>query len=64
MVSLLLMVDRKSDSYDTIFVIIDCLIKMVYYKSIKIMIDIAGLAKVIFNMIVRYYSLPESIISN
>ncbi len=35
---------------------------MVYYKSIKIMIDIPSLAEVIINMAVHHYRVLESII--
>ena len=37
---------------------------MIYYKMVKILIDVSGLVKVIINIIVRYYGLPESIIIN
>ena len=37
---------------------------MVHYKPVKITIDVSGLAKVIINVIVRYYSLFDSIITN
>lgn len=33
-ISLLLLVDRKGDSYDRIFIIVNRLIKMVYYKVV------------------------------
>lgn len=37
---------------------------MVYYKVIRITIDILELAKVIIDVIVRYYGILESIISD
>ena len=37
---------------------------MVYYEPIKLTIDIPELAKVIFNVIIQYYSLFNLIISN
>lgn len=45
-----------------ILVVIDCLIKMIYYKLIIIIIDVASLAKVIISQMIRYYDLLESII--
>ena len=39
------------------------LIKIVYFKLIKAIIDILGLTKVIFNIIIKYYSLLNLIIS-
>lgn len=35
-----------------------------YYKPVKNIIDVVGLAKIIINVVVIYYDLPESIISN
>lgn len=37
---------------------------MVYYKPVKITIDTSSLAGVIINKVVRYYSLPDSIMTN
>lgn len=54
----------KSDSYNAMFVIIDLLIKMVYYELVKITIDTTGLIKVIINMIVKYHNLFKSIIGD
>ncbi len=52
----------KSDSYDSILVIIDQLTKIVYYELVKITIDAPGLAEVIINVIVCHHRVPESII--
>ena len=54
--------DWKGKSYDSILVIIDRLTMMVYYKSVKITIDVLGIAKVIINVVVQYYGLPDFII--
>ena len=61
---LLLSANWKSNNYDTILVIADCLTKMVYYKSVKITIDALGLAEVIIDMMVQYHDLPNCIISD
>ena len=37
---------------------------MMYYKLVKITIDAPGLAKVIIDIVVEYYSLPDSIITD
>ena len=37
---------------------------MVYYKLVKISINALGLAKVIINVVVWHYSLPDSIVTN
>ena len=52
----------KRDSYNSILVIIDRLTKMVYYKLIKITINTPRLVKVIINVVVRHYALPNSIV--
>lgn len=60
----LFLVDRKSNSYNAILVIVDCLIKMIYYKPVKIIINTVRFAKVIINIVVRHHGFLESIISN
>ena len=59
---LLLSTDWKRDSYNFILVIVDRLIKMVYYKLVKITIDTPGLTKVIINMVMRHNGLLNSIV--
>ena len=58
----ILIMDLKSESYDSDFVIIDQFTKMVYYKLVKIMIDVLSLAEVIINIIIRHYGLFNFII--
>ena len=60
--SFLILVNKKSDSYDLILVIIHQLIKMIYYKPIKVTIDVLSLVKVIINMVLCYFRVLESII--
>ncbi len=62
--SLPISVNWKGDSYDLILVIIDRLTKMIYYKPVKVIINIPGLAKMIINMVVRHYSVPKSIVTD
>ena len=52
----------KDDSYKLILVIINRLTKMVYYKLIKVTIDVPGLAKVIISVIVCHHKISESIV--
>ena len=54
----------KSETYNSILVIIDRLTKMVNYEPVKVTIDTISLAKVIIDMVVWHYSLLESIVSN
>ena len=51
--------DWKGDNYDSILVIIDRLMKMVYFERVKVTINAPGLAEVIINIVVRYHSLPD-----
>ncbi len=44
--------------------IIGCWTKIVYYKSVKVTIDIPELAKVIINMVVYHYGIFESIVTD
>ena len=54
----------KRENYDSILVIIDWLIKIVYYELVKIIIDTSGLAIVILDVIIWYYGLPDLIMTN
>ena len=56
--------DWKSDSYNSILVIVDRLTKMVHYEPVKVTIDAPGLAEVIIDVVVRHHGLPDSIISD
>ena len=42
--------------------IVDRLTKIIYYKLIKVTIDVLDLAKVIIDMVIRYYGVLKSII--
>ncbi len=54
----------KGKTYDSILVIVHRLTKMVYYKPVKVTINVPSLADVIIKAVVQYHSLPDSIISN
>ena len=56
--------DWKGNSYNSVFVIVDQLTKMVHYKPVKIIIDALGLAKDIIDMVVLYHGLPNSIMTD
>ncbi len=56
--------DWKSDSYNSILVIIDPLTKMVHYVPVKVTIDVSGLAEVIIDMVVCHHWVPESIVTD
>ena len=59
-----LFADWKSDSYDSILVIVNRLTKMVHYKPVKVTIDAPGLAEVIIDVVVRHHGLPDSIVTD
>lgn len=59
-----ILIDWKRNSYNAIFVIVNCLTKMIYYKPVKTTIDAAALEKIMINMIERYYEFSKSIISD
>ena len=54
--------DWKSDSYNSILVIIDQFTKMIYYVSVKVTIDTPSLAEVIINGVMRHHGVSKSII--
>ncbi len=54
----------KGDTYNSILVIVDRLTKMAHYEPVKVNIDAFGLTEVILDVVVRYYGLPNSIMSD
>lgn len=48
--------------FDLILVIVERLTKMVYYKSVLIILNVKQLAEVLIDAISKYHSLPDSII--
>ena len=62
--SFLISADWKSNSYSLILVIVDQLIKMVYYIPVKVTINAPSLAKVIINVVVHHHGVPESIVTD
>ena len=54
----------KRDSYNFVLVIVNWLIKMIYYKPVKITINTPYLAKVIINMVIQHHGLQDLIVFN
>lgn len=54
----------KDETYNFILVIIDSLMKMVYYELINVTFNAPKLNKVIFNVVVWYHGLPNLIAIN
>lgn len=63
-IGVLVFINQNNKSYNSIFVIINWFIKMVYYRSVKVTINVFALAKLIINIGIRYYDLLDSIIIN
>lgn len=62
--SLFISTNWKENSYDSNLIIVDWLIKIVYYKLVKIIIDVLGLAEVIIDIVVWHHSLSNSIVTD
>ena len=52
------------NSYDSTLLIVDRLMKMVYYELVKITINAIGLVEVIINVVVRHHGLTDPIGTN
>lgn len=63
-IRLLIIRDKKGENYDLIFIIIKWLIKIIYYKPVKITINTLSFIKFIINLMIRHYSLLNLIIIN
>ena len=62
--SLFILIDWKGDSYNFILIIIDRLTNMVYYKPVKITIDIPSLVEIIIDVVIWHHGLPNSIMTS
>lgn len=62
-IGLPILIDWKRYNYDAILIIVDRFLRMVDYKPVKITINAAGLAKVIIDIVVKYYGFHMSIVS-
>ena len=56
--------DWRGNGYDLILLIVDWLMKMVYYELVQTTIIVLALAEVILNVVVRCYGLLNSIVSD
>ena len=63
-IALPILVNKKSNSYNLILVKFEHLTKMIYYKPIKVTINILALAKIIIDMVICYHGIFESIVIN
>ncbi len=61
---LLVSTNWKDETYNSILVIVDWLMKLIYYKLVKITIDASSLAKGIIEAVVWHHGLSDSIVSN
>ena len=59
-----ILTDWKGDNNNSIRVIVNWLIKIVYYKPVKVTIDASSFAEVIIDVVVRYYGFLDSIVTN
>ena len=64
MTNFLISANLKNNNYYSILVIVDLLIKIIYYKPVKVTIETLDLAKVIINMIIYPHKVLESIVIN
>lgn len=63
-IGFIMLIKQKSNFFKLILVIVNQIAKIVYYKLVKVMINIFGRAKVIFNIVAWYYDISNTIISN
>lgn len=63
-IGLLVLTNWIDESYDFILIIINCQIKIIFYKLVKIIIDISKLAKFIIDIVIYHDKVLESIITN
>lgn len=60
----LVFTNQKGKTYDSILVIVNRLIKMIYYKPVKVTINAQNLAEVIIQKILRHNDVPDLIVND
>lgn len=56
--------NRKGKTYDSIFIIVDRLTKIVNYKPVQVTIDVLTLVQVFIKTVLKYHGLQDSIVSD
>lgn len=56
--------NEKEEAYNSILVFVKLLIRMVHLKLIKTSLDVPRLAEIIINVVIKYYGLLYSIMSD
>ena len=59
-----ILTDWKGESYNSILVIVDWLMKMIYYEPVKVTIKAPRQAKVILDVVVWYHGFSDTIVSD
>ena len=54
----------KEENYDSILVIVNWLTKIVYYKPVKVTINVPRLAEILLDKVICHHRLPNSIVTN
>lgn len=63
-IGLSISINEKDNNFDSIVIIIDQLMTIVYYESVKVNIDAPRLREVIIDIVIQYYNFFKSIMSN
>lgn len=64
MLDLLILKNKNNDNYNLILASFKYLLKVVYYKLVKIMIDAFGIENIILNIVIKQNNFSNSIIYN
>lgn len=62
--SLSVFTNWNDETYNSISIIVDWLIKIVYYEPVKVTIDNSGLAEIIIKMVLQNHNLSDIIVTN
>lgn len=62
-ITLVILTNEKKDNYDFIQVIVNWLVKMIYYELIKTIINALRLVGVIIDVVIHYYGFLDLIMT-
>lgn len=63
-IGLLESINYKNKPYNLIFVIVNWLIKLIYYKLIQVIINISILRNLICNIVMKYYNILDLFVND
>lgn len=63
-IAFLVLTNYKDEIYNFILIIVNQLIKIIYYKPVKVIINTSSLAKINFDVVMQHYGFFDCIVTD